>query len=106
MSSPMRADVASLTTEAGTFDRISGDLEGTRIQVEAIAAQAQRNLDSPAAGVALQAALQRYREASQQQNILLSQISENIHVTGAQYDSVDADNASSVQTAMSSVLNT
>ena len=102
--SQMKADVASLATEAGTFDRISGDLEATRLQVEAIAAQAQANLNSPAAGVALQAALQRYREASQQQNILLSQISENIHVTGVQYDATDSDNASAVQTAMGSVL--
>ena len=104
MSSPMRADVASLTTEAGTFDRISGDLEATRLQVEAIAAQAQANLNSTSAGIALQAALQRYREASHQQNVLLSQISENIHVTGAQYDATDANNASAVQTAMGSVL--
>lgn len=100
----LEADVASLTTEAGTFDRIAGDLTGVRAHVETIAAAAQQNMNSPAAGVALQQALMKYHEASDQQIRLLTDISENIHTSGIQYDTTDVDNSSNVTAAMGSVL--
>lgn len=100
----LEADVASLTTEAGTFDRIAGDLTGVRAHVETISAAAAVNLNSPAAGQALQQALVRYHEASDQQIRLLTDISENIHTSGIDYDRTDADNSSNVTAAMGSVL--
>lgn len=100
----LEADVASLTTEAGTFDSIAGSLTGVRGHVESIAAAAQQNMSSPAAGVALQQALMKYHEASDQQIRLLSDISENIHTSGVQYDTTDVDNSSNLTTAMGSVL--
>lgn len=98
-----QADVAVLTTEAATFDRITGDLTAVRAQVEAIAASSQANLVGKA-GDAAQAALMRYREAADQQNRLLQDISENIHIGGVRYDTTDDDNASTLTNTMGSVL--
>ena len=100
----LKAEVASLTTEANTFDSIAGSLTTVRGHVETIAAAAQVNLSSPAAGVALQQALTKYHEASDQQIRLLHDISENIQGSGMQYDSTDTDNSSNLTQAMGSVL--
>jgi hypothetical protein len=102
----LEADVAALSAGAATFDRISGDLTQVRAHVEQVAASAKANMDSPQAGVALQAALTRYQEAADQQTRLLSDISHNIQQSGVQYDTTDMDNSSSLTQAMNSALNT
>lgn len=99
----LEADVAVLAAEAATFDRITGELQAVRAQIEAIAVASSANLRG-AAGDAAQAAMMRYREAADQQNRLLADISENINISGVKYDTTDADNASSLTNSMGSVL--
>ncbi|MCV7063590.1 MULTISPECIES: WXG100 family type VII secretion target [Mycobacteriaceae] len=100
----LEADVASLATEAGTFDRIAGELTAVRGQVESTAAALAVNMDTPDAGRAAQAALLRYQEASDQQIRLLTDISQNIQISGTKYEATDADNSSRVAASMSNVL--
>ena len=99
----LEADVAVLATEAATFDRITGELHTVRGQVETIAAANQANLEGDA-GKAAQAAMARYREAADQQNRLLADISQNISIGGVQYEATDVDNSSSLTNAMGNVL--
>ncbi|VEG50970.1 WXG repeat protein [Mycolicibacterium aurum] len=107
MGSPggMEADTPQLAVEAGNFDRISGDLTSILGAVEGTASALSMDLQGEAAGPAVQAALQRFSEASRQQITLLDQISENIHSSGIDYDSADAQNADAVGMAANMIQN-
>jgi len=96
----MEADTPQLIIEAGNFDRISGDLTGILGAVEGAASVLSIDLQGEAAGPAVQAALQRFSEASKQQVQLLTEISENIHTSGIDYDSADTQNADALAAEM------
>ncbi|MBB2988951.1 WXG100 family type VII secretion target [Mycolicibacterium iranicum] len=100
MPNGMEADTPQLITEAGNFDRISGDLTAILGAVEGTASVLSADLQGEAAGPAVQAALQRFSEASRQQIDLLTQISENIHTSGIDYDSADQQNADALAAQM------
>jgi WXG100 family type VII secretion target len=99
MGNSMNTDAAVLAKEASNFERISGELKGVIAQVEgtagALAGQWQGQ-----AGVAAQAALERFREAAARQVQELNDISGNIHTSGVQYTSTDEDQSQTLQGAM------
>ena len=101
MSSGMQADTAQLVVEAGNFDRISGELTGILGNVEGTATALSANMRGGASGPAVQAALLRFSEAARQQIDLLTQISENVHSSGIDYDVRDDDIAQGLAAQMS-----
>ncbi len=95
----MNTDIAVLAKEASNFERISGELQAVKAQVESTAGSLVpqwRGL----AGEAAQAALMRYQEAALAQVQALNDISANIHTSGTQYGSTDEDQQSTLTSAM------
>lgn len=95
----MNTDSAVLAKEAANFERISGELRGVIASVESTAGSLQGQWHGQA-GVAAQAALQRFHEAASRQIQELNDISNNIHTAGVHYSSTDEDQSSTLQSAM------
>ncbi|WP_422743677.1 WXG100 family type VII secretion target [Mycobacterium sp. WMMD1722] len=91
----MNTDIAVLAKEASNFERISGELQGVRAQVESTAGGLTAIWQGQA-GTAVQAALLRYQEAAQAQVQALNDISSNIAISGTQYGSTDDDQAAAI----------
>lgn len=96
----VNADTPQLMAEAANFDRISGELQSVLAQVDSTAAGLAQSLNSEGAGQAAQAALLRFQEASSQQIRLLTDISQNVHTSGASYMNTDENNADSFASQM------
>lgn len=96
----LSADTPQLMMEAANFDRISGELRGVLSYVESTAGALATHLNSPDAGLAAQQALSRFHEASANQIQLLTEISENIHQGGVQYDTADMHNMETLHQQM------
>lgn len=95
----MNTDAAVLAKEAGTFERISGELKAVMAQVEGTATALAGQWHGQA-GQAAQAALLRFQEAANRQVQELNDISNNISTAGVQYTSTDEDQTSSLQASM------
>ncbi len=95
----MKTDSAVLTSEAGNFERIAGELRGVMAHVESTAGTLAAQMVGQA-GTAAQAALARFHEAAIQQNKALDEISANIHTGSAHYVSTDEDQSSALHHAM------
>lgn len=89
----VNADTPQLMAEAASFDRLCGELSSVLAEVDGTAGSLAAYLNSEGAGAAAQAALTRFNEASTQQIRLLTEISENINISGVQYLKSDEDNA-------------
>ena len=96
----LTTETAAMMTEAGNFDRISGELTTVMNQVGMTAAGLAAALQSEGAGTAAQAALTRFEEAARQQTQLLTEISQNVQVGGVQYDTADFDNSEALARQM------
>ncbi|OBB13771.1 type VII secretion protein EsxB [Mycolicibacterium setense] len=96
----LKVDPAVLAKEAENFGRIAGELKTVMSHVEMIGNQLKANLDSPAAGVAAQAALGRFHEAASKVNQELDEISMNLHTSVGQYGTSDDDHGSNLSATM------
>ncbi|MEZ0053657.1 WXG100 family type VII secretion target [Mycobacterium sp. MAA66] len=96
----LQADVAVLASEASNFDRIAVELQGVMARVEQVGADLATHMKTPQAGMAAQAALARFNAAAHQQNQLLIEISQKIHVSGVKYSTTDDDNFQHIQSTM------
>ncbi|QUR66519.1 WXG100 family type VII secretion target [Mycobacterium spongiae] len=95
----MKTDAATLAREAQSFDRIAGELKASIGRVESTASDLQPAWHGQA-GLAAQAALQRFHEAANKQILELNQISTNISSAGMNYSRADDDQSSSLASQM------
>ncbi|KAA1252122.1 WXG100 family type VII secretion target [Mycobacterium simiae] len=95
----MKADAATLATEAKTFDRISDELKASIGHVESTASALQTAWRGEA-GQAAQAAIQRFHEAATNQIRELNQISTNIWSAGMNYSRTDNHQSSLLSSQM------
>ena len=96
----VNAGTPQLMAEAASFDRLCGELSSVLAQVDGTTGSLAVHLNSEGAGAAAQAALMRFNEASTQQIRLLTDISENINISGTQYLNADASAAEELSNQM------
>lgn len=99
MSAPMNTDAAVLAQQAANFDSIAAQLNGVINEVQGTAGALQTTWRG-AAGAAAQQALERFNAAAVVQQQALTEISNNINVSGTQYTSTDEDQTAAVLSAM------
>ncbi|OBA77134.1 type VII secretion protein EsxB [Mycobacterium sp. 1554424.7] len=95
----MRTDAATLSAEAGNFDKISGELRAVMGQVEQTGGELAQHFRGPA-GVAAQEALARFHEKAQNQSRVLDEIVSKISGAGIQYTTADDDATSTLASQM------
>jgi WXG100 family type VII secretion target len=95
----MRTDAAALSAEAANFDRISGELQRVIGTVESTGGELASHMVGQA-GTATQQALLRFHEAGTAQIKALTDISQNIHHAGIQYQKADEEQSSALSSQM------
>jgi WXG100 family type VII secretion target len=95
----MRTDAATLSAEAGNFDRIGSELQRTIAGVEQTGGELASHMVGQA-GTATQQALTRFHEAGQAQLKALADISQNINQAGIHYQRADEEQASALSSQM------
>jgi WXG100 family type VII secretion target len=96
----MRTDAATLSAEAANFGRIAEDLKQVMQTVDSLGEELATQHMSGAAGTAANAAVQRFKEAQQQQVQLLTDIQTNVSQAGIQYSKADDEAQSSLSSQM------